>query len=49
MCSPLVPEHFLVWPGGTLEHVPAGINFFSPFSSLDFRLKKDFALKERAR
>ncbi len=34
--------------GGTLQSVPAGINFYSPFSSLDLRLKKDFRLGERA-
>lgn len=28
--------------GGTLQHVPAGINFFSPISSLDMRVRKDF-------
>ena len=29
--------------------MPAGINFFSPFSSLDLRLKKDFRLGEHIR
>jgi hypothetical protein len=29
--------------------VPGGINFFSPFSSLDFRLTKDIRLGERIR
>jgi hypothetical protein len=29
--------------------VPGGINFFSPFSSLDFRLTKDIRLGERMR
>jgi hypothetical protein len=33
--------------GTTLEHVPAGINFFSPFSALDFRLTKGIRLGER--
>lgn len=27
--------------GGSIAHVPGGINFFSPFSSLDLRLRKD--------
>jgi hypothetical protein len=35
--------------GGTLQTVPTGINFFSPFSSLDLRLKKDIHLGEHAR
>ena len=35
--------------GSIVEHVPAGINFFSPFSSLDFRLTKDIRLGERMR
>jgi hypothetical protein len=30
--------------GGAIEHVPGGINFFSPFSSLDLRLRKDIPL-----
>ena len=34
--------------GGPIAHVPAGINFFSPFSSLDLRLRKDIRLHERA-
>lgn len=45
---PLVPLHTRVSPGGTLQSVPSGINFYSPFSSLDLRLKKDFRLGERA-
>ena len=32
--------------GGPIAHVPAGINFFSPFSSLDLRLRKSFTLRE---
>jgi hypothetical protein len=27
-----------------VAHVPAGVNFFSPFSSLDLRLRKDIRL-----
>ena len=34
------------WPAARLQNVPAGINFSSPFSSLDLRLKKDFRLGE---
>jgi len=33
--------------GPALPLVPGGINFFSPFSSLDFRLTKDIRLGER--
>jgi len=33
--------------GSMLEHVPAGIDFFSPFSALDFRLTKGIRLGER--
>lgn len=35
--------------GQTLGHVPSGINFFSPFSSLDFRLTKGIRITERMR
>ena len=44
----LAPAAFPCLAGGTLQNVPAGINFSSPFSSLDLRLKKDFRLGERA-
>ncbi len=33
--------------GGPLENVPAGINFGSPFNSLDMRLMKDITIHER--
>jgi hypothetical protein len=33
-------------PGGPLEHVPGGINFGSPFNSLDLRLVKTIRLTE---
>jgi len=46
---PPCPGTFPCLAGGTLQHVPSGINFSSPFSSLDFRLKKDFPLGERFR
>ena len=34
--------------GGLLEHVPDGLNFYSPFNSLDLRLVKDIAIRERS-
>lgn len=33
--------------GSPIDKVPGGISFFSPFSSLDLRLKKSFAIRER--
>ncbi len=33
--------------GGPIEGVPDGINFSSPFNSVDLRLMKDFSFKER--
>jgi hypothetical protein len=33
--------------GGPLENVPDGINFSSPFNSVDLRLMKDIAIHER--
>jgi Carboxypeptidase regulatory-like domain/TonB dependent receptor len=33
--------------GGPLENVPANINFGSAFNSVDLRLMKDFAIRER--
>jgi hypothetical protein len=33
--------------GGPLENVPGGINFSSPFNSVDLRLMKDIAIRER--
>jgi hypothetical protein len=46
---PACPAAFPCLAGGALQHVPAGISFFSPFSSLDMRLKKDVRLGERAK
>jgi hypothetical protein len=46
---PACPAAFPCLAGGTLQNVPAGINFSSPFSALDFRVKKDIRLAERAR
>jgi hypothetical protein len=45
---PACPAAFPCLAGGTLENVPPGINFASPFSSLDMRLRKDFHFGERA-
>ena len=44
---PACPAAFPCLAGGTLQHVPDGINFFSPFSSLDLRLKKEMSLGQR--
>lgn len=46
---PACPAAFPCLAGGTLQHVPSGINFFSPFSSLDMRVRKDFRLREHAK
>lgn len=46
---PACPASFPCLAGGRLQSVPAGISFFSPFSSLDMRLKRDFNLGEHAR
>jgi hypothetical protein len=46
---PACPGTYPCLAGGTLQHVPGGINFFSPFSSLDMRLKKGFQIGERAK
>jgi hypothetical protein len=45
---PPCPAPFPCLAGGKLQHLPAGINFFSPFSSLDLRLRKEIALGDRA-
>jgi hypothetical protein len=45
---PPCPAAYPCLAGGTLENVPGGIHFYSPFSSLDLRLKKDFRLGEHA-
>jgi Carboxypeptidase regulatory-like domain/TonB dependent receptor len=44
---PACPAAFPCLAGGTLQHVPAGVNYFSPFSSLDLRLQKMIPLGER--
>jgi hypothetical protein len=45
---PACPGAFPCLAGGTLQNVPSGIDFASPFSSLDLRLKKDIRLGEGA-
>jgi hypothetical protein len=44
---PACPGTYPCNAGGSIAHVPGGINFFSPFSSLDLRLKKDFRFGDR--
>jgi Carboxypeptidase regulatory-like domain/TonB dependent receptor len=46
---PACPAAFPCLAGGQLQTVPADISFFSPFSSLDLRLRKEISLGERAR
>ncbi len=46
---PACPAAFPCLAGGTLQHVPSGINFASPFSSFDLRLRKDIRLSEHTR
>ena len=41
---PACPGAYPCNAGGPINHVPGGINFFSPFSSLDLRLRKDIRL-----
>ncbi len=41
---PACPEAYPCNAGGPISHVPAGINFFSPFSSLDLRIRKDIRI-----
>lgn len=45
---PACPAAYPCLAGGALEHVPSGINFGSPFSSFDMRLRKDVRLGEHA-
>jgi hypothetical protein len=44
---PGCPEPAPCNAGGPLENVPDGINFSSPFNSVDLRLMKDIAIRER--
>ena len=46
---PACPAAFPCLAGGTLQNVPSGINFASPFSSLDLRLRKDIRFGEVAK
>jgi hypothetical protein len=41
---PSCPGAYPCNAGGPISHVPAGINFFSPFSSLDLRIRKDIRI-----
>ena len=43
---PACPGAYPCNAGGPIANVPANINFFSPFSSLDLRLRKDIPLRE---
>ncbi len=43
---PPCPGAYPCLAGGQLSNVPAGVNFFSPFSSLDLRLRKDIHFRE---
>jgi hypothetical protein len=44
---PPCPAPFPCNAGGAVAHVPAGIDFYSPFRSLDMRLRKDIHLPGR--
>ncbi len=44
---PACPGTYPCNAGGPIAHVPAGINFFSPFSSLDVRLRKDIHFQDK--
>jgi len=44
---PSCPGAYPCNAGGPISHVSAGINFFSPFSSLDLRLRKDIRFKDK--
>jgi len=46
---PACPAAFPCLAGGALQHVPGGIKFASPFSSLDLRLRKDIRFGEFAK
>jgi hypothetical protein len=45
---PACPGAYPCLAGGTLQNVPSGIHFASPFSSLDLRLRKDIHFGEHA-
>jgi hypothetical protein len=44
---PACPGSYPCNAGGKIAHVPGGINFGSPFSSLDLRLKKEIRVADR--
>ena len=43
---PPCPAAFPCLAGGTLQNVPANINFFSPFRSFDLRLQKQILIRD---
>jgi hypothetical protein len=43
---PACPGAYPCNAGGPIAHVPGGISFFSPFSSLDLRLRKDIHFRD---
>lgn len=45
---PTCPGTYPCNAGGPIAHVPGGINLFSPFSSLDLRLRNDTHVGEHA-
>ena len=45
---PPCPGAYPCLAGGAIQNVPANINFFSPFSSLDLRLQKQIVFKDGA-
>jgi hypothetical protein len=46
---PDCPAAFPCNAGGQLQNVPSGVNYSSPFSSLDLRLKKEIVFGDRGR
>ncbi len=46
---PACPAAFPCNAGGQLQNVPSGVNYSSPFSSLDLRLKKEITLGDRGK
>jgi hypothetical protein len=46
---PACPAVFPCNAGGPLQNVPNGVNYSSPFSSLDLRLKKEITLGDRGK
>jgi hypothetical protein len=46
---PACPAAFPCNAGGQLQNVPSGVNYSSPFSSLDLRLKKEIAFGDHGK